>query len=233
MGNYLKMRKDIFGSDRSWGDLLKLAKSEGDSVAIVQRAIEDSAASILGKPPVFIGYGIIKKYELKIDNLNVVMFSGQNPFYMAEIRGERRALYKRFDLEKQFGAIIPDAELETEFIDAQVEADEEQAPEDTGVPRSAETNLKDLGFTPKQTKQTLSFSVEQRKVLIDAKLADNDFAASGMLGLSILAPEATNEQIAAWGKLYRQYRPDPKAKGAMSSNDAAAAANVDYASEVK
>ena len=85
----------------------------------------------------------------------------------------------------------------------------------------------------KQTKQQSAFTPEQRKVLIDAKLADNDFAASGMLGLSILAPEATNEQIAAWGKLYRQYRPDPKAKGAMLSNDAAAAANVDYASEVK
>jgi len=236
MGNYLKMRKEIFSNDRSWADLLKLARQDGDAIELVRQAIEDSSAATLGKPPVFIGYGIIKKFEIKVDGTSISMYSGQNPYYMAEIRAERRALYKRFDLEKQFGAIMPDAEYEAEILDAQVEAEEENAPEESGAPRTKEQNIQQLGFeskVPAPMKQTeptpLMWTAEQKQYLIDAKLAGNDFAANGMLGLSILKLGATKEQIIEWGTLYRKYRPDPKAKDALSSQEAAIRANKEFA----
>lgn len=235
MGNYLKMRKEIFGSDRSWTDLLKLAYTENNAIELVRRAIEDSAAVALGKPPVFIGYGIIKKFEIKADSSSISMYSGQNPYYMAEIRAERRALYKRFDLEKQFGAITPDAEYEAEFLDAQFEAEEEKAPEENGAPRTREQNIEQLGFestVPAPMKKTeptpLIWTAERKQYLIDAKLANNEFAANGMLGLSTLKLDATKEKIIEWGTLYRKYRPDPKAKDALSSQEAALRANEEF-----
>lgn len=150
MGNYLNMRKQVFGNDRSWTDLLKLAREDGNAQTIVQKAIEDTAALILGNPPIVTGYGIVKNFELKKDGDKIKrpleMFSGQNPYYMAEVRAERRALYKRFDLEKQFGAIVEDVETLTEAIDAQVDAEEEHAPE-VEAPRTQAENLSQLGFS--------------------------------------------------------------------------------------
>lgn len=150
MGNYLNMRKQVFGNDRSWTDLLRLAREDGNAQTLVQKAIEDTAALILGNPPISIGYGIVKNFELKKDGQSVVrplaMNSGQNPYYMAEIRAERRALYKRFDLEKQFGAIVDDAEILAETVDAQIDAEEELAPETTEAPRTQAENLQQLGF---------------------------------------------------------------------------------------
>jgi hypothetical protein len=152
MGNYLSMRHLIFSNHSSWKDLLKLASSEGDAVANVQAAIENTAKDILGNPPIVAAYCIVKNSELKKDdNKNIIrplqMFSGQNPYYMAEIRAERRALYKRFDLEKQFGAIVDGAELEAEAIDAEFDAVEEHAPEATEAPRTREENVSQLGFS--------------------------------------------------------------------------------------
>jgi hypothetical protein len=152
MGNYLNMRHLIFSNHSSWKDLLKLASSEGDAVANVQATIENTAKDILGNPPIVAAYGIVKNSELKKDdNKNIIrplqMFSGQNPYYMAEIRAERRALYKRFDLEKQFGAIVDGAELEAEAIDAEFDAVEEHAPEATEAPRTREENVSQLGFS--------------------------------------------------------------------------------------
>jgi hypothetical protein len=76
------------------------------------------------------------------------MVNGQNPYYMAEIRAERRALYKRFDLEKRFGAIVDDAELQAEVIDAELEATEDNAPEAVKEePRTQAQNISQLGFS--------------------------------------------------------------------------------------
>jgi hypothetical protein len=152
MGNYLHMRQMIFSNHSSWKDLLKLASSEGDAVANVQTAIENTAKDILGNPPIVVAYGIVKNSELKKDGQkNIVrplqMTNGQNPYYMAEIRAERRALYRRFDLEKKFGAIVDDAELEAETIDAELEATEDNAPEVTKeAPRTQAENISQLGF---------------------------------------------------------------------------------------
>lgn len=152
MGNYLSMRQSIFSNHSSWKDLLKLASSEGDAVANVQTAIENTAKEILGNPPIVAAYGIVKNSELKKSNNQLVrplqMSNGQNPYYMAEIRAERRALYKRFDLEKKFGAIVDDAELAAEVIDAEVEATEDQTPEAVAeMPRTREENVSQLGFS--------------------------------------------------------------------------------------
>lgn len=152
MNNYLSMRQSIFSNHSSWKDLLKLAQQEGDAVSIVQKAIEESAKSILGNPPIITSYGIIKNQELKHDGNNLVrplqMTNTQNPYYMAEIRAERKALYKRFDLEKQFGAIINDAEDMAEVLEGQVEADEELAPEPIKdiTHKTTAQNLAELGF---------------------------------------------------------------------------------------
>jgi len=50
------------------------------------------------------------------------------------------------------------------------------------------------------------WSQAQRSALIDAGLADNDFAAKGMLGLSSLPEDATVETITQWGAIYRENR---------------------------
>ena len=50
------------------------------------------------------------------------------------------------------------------------------------------------------------WSMSQKQVLIDNKLADNDFAAKGMLGLSNLPADATEAEILKWGRVYRQWR---------------------------
>lgn len=152
MGNYLKMRHDIFSNHSSWSDLLRLAREDGDAVAKVQLAIENTAKTILGNPPVITSYGIVKNYELKKDGQNLVrplqMVNTQNPYYMAEIRAERRGLYKRFDLEKQFGAITLDAEDVVEAMDGEVDAAEESVTEHvkSNEPRTKEQNLKEIGF---------------------------------------------------------------------------------------
>jgi hypothetical protein len=150
MGNYLAMRKEIFGNHSSWGDLLKLSREDSDAISKVQLAIENTAKEILGAPPIVTSYGIVKNFELKKDGQKLVvplqMTNGQNPLYMGEIRAERRGLYKRFDLEKQFGAIVEEVGL-AEEMDAIIEAEEEKAPETTTEqPRSREQNLKELGF---------------------------------------------------------------------------------------
>jgi hypothetical protein len=69
------------------------------------------------------------------------------------------------------------------------------------------------------------WTVAQRKALIDASLAKNDFAAKGMLGLSNLPAESTNDEIVAWGKVYRENRYDEEGKNKMTANEAAAIAN--------
>lgn len=152
MGNYLNMRHSIFSNHSSWKDLLRLATTEGEAVATVQTAIENTAKEILGNPPITTSYGIVKNSELKKDDqkklvLPLQMSSGQSPLYMAEIRAERRALYKRFDLEKKFGAIVDDAEQEAEAIDAELEAVEDNAPEVVKEePRTRDENIQQLGF---------------------------------------------------------------------------------------
>jgi hypothetical protein len=50
------------------------------------------------------------------------------------------------------------------------------------------------------------WSFAQKQVLIEEGLADNDFAAKGMLGLSNLREDATEAEILAWGKTYRTRR---------------------------
>jgi hypothetical protein len=152
MGNYLKMRRDIFGDRNSWADLLKIAKEDGDAIANVTKAIEGQSAAILGAPPIITSYGIVKNYELKKDGQNLVrplqMVNTQNPYYMAEIRAERRGLYKRFDLEKQFGAITNDVEDIVEAMDGEIDAAEEVIPETpaSNETRTKEQNLNELGF---------------------------------------------------------------------------------------
>lgn len=67
---------------------------------------------------------------------------------------------------------------------------------------------------------------EQVHVLIENRLAGNEFAARGMLGLSNLPADATEAEILRWGKAYREMRPDPKIKGTPTSEEAASYANL-------
>jgi len=64
------------------------------------------------------------------------------------------------------------------------------------------------------------WTVAQKNALIDEKLAKNDFAARGMLGLSMLPVDATNQEIIEWGKVYRHYRIEEKMKAADAADKA-------------
>ncbi len=232
MRNYLEMRQMIFGNRNSWGDLLKVSREDGDAIANITKTIENQATSILGFPPIIVSYGIVKYHELKKDGDKLMrplqMVNTQNPYYMAEIRAERRGLYKRFDLEKQFGVLDAAALDAAEEMDAVIEAEEDKAPEvTTQEPRTQEQTLRELNpdFVKPEIKQERIWTVAQKQVLIDTKLAGNDFAAKGMLGLSNLPQDANEAQIRKWGELYRERRPDPKAKDSPSSADAALYAN--------
>lgn len=72
------------------------------------------------------------------------------------------------------------------------------------------------------------WSVAQKQALIDEGLAENDFAARGMLGLSNLPGDATQAEIAAWGKLYRTRRTDinPATEKPYTTQQAAELANA-------
>lgn len=67
------------------------------------------------------------------------------------------------------------------------------------MPRPAET-------VTDKTQDARMWSVAQKQVLIDNHLAENDFAAKGMLGLSNLPNDATEAEILKWGKIYRTVR---------------------------
>lgn len=75
------------------------------------------------------------------------------------------------------------------------------------------------------------WSVAQKQALIDEKLADNDFAAKGMLGLSCLAEDATEAEIVHWGKLYRARRSEinPETNKPYTTQQAAEWANTEFA----
>lgn len=74
---------------------------------------------------------------------------------------------------------------------------------------------------------TTIWTAAQKQALIDEKLADNDFAAKGMLGLSNLPNDATQAEIIAWGKLYKTTRvsTNPNTGKVYTANEAAAIAN--------
>lgn len=74
------------------------------------------------------------------------------------------------------------------------------------------------------------WTVAQKQALIDNKLAQNDFAAKGMLGLSDLPGDATPSEVVDWGKLYRQFRTsiNPDTQKANTAPEAAKLANFEY-----
>jgi hypothetical protein len=161
MRQYLEMRQLVFGNDRSWTDLLKLAREDAADMNKIREAIEDNAAAILGKPPVTIGVGIVKSSEYAWDNGKIArplkLKSGQSAAYMCDIRAERRAIYKRFDLVKIYGKFEnTDAEDLIEEADyADVDAQEEEpAPEGGAQPEPEATRteadiLDELGYGKK------------------------------------------------------------------------------------
>jgi AAA domain len=71
------------------------------------------------------------------------------------------------------------------------------------------------------------WTIAQRNILVSEKLADNDFAAKGMLGLSNLTQDATEAEILKWGKIYRKKRNEinPDTKKAFLAIQAAEYAN--------
>lgn len=177
MTAYMKIRSMIFVNLSSWGDLLKISSDASGDVNAVRRAVEDVALESLGKPPVVISYGIVKTYELKKEGQNIArplqMTNGQNALYMAEIRAERRALYKRFDIEKTFGSLDAEAEVEkmdSEFIDG--EFSEDYQPEDKHQEqkeRSQSQDLRDLGFDEPQQQPTTPAPAQQSPTTPDQR----------------------------------------------------------------
>ena len=83
--------------------------------------------------------------------------------------------------------------------------------------KKAEPKEQDESLLPKDSRP---WSVAQKNALIKAELAKNDFAARGMLGLSMLPIDASPNEIVAWGKVYRGYRETMlAADAAQKAND--------------
>lgn len=182
-----------------------------------------AAKEVCGPRPSWVGYGYSKKSEP----------SRMNKVQLARKRSEADALKKRIVIP--FGAQMAEVDVSPEYVDAE----SEESPKHTRA-----ESLHDLGFTDEEkhheiglgnlekdypekqpVKDNRIFTVAQRQVLIENKLAGNDFAAKGMLGLSNLPQDATEAEILKWGKLYRENRPDPKAANAPTAEEAAQYAN--------
>ena len=69
------------------------------------------------------------------------------------------------------------------------------------------------------------WTVAQKNALIEAGLAQNDFGAKGMLGLSNLPANATVEQVVTWGTIYRGERMNPDGSQKLPAAEAAKIAN--------
>ena len=80
--------------------------------------------------------------------------------------------------------------------------------------------------TAKAEKKPRMWTAQQKAYLVEAELAENDFAAKGMLDLSILKENASKTTIVSWGKYYRASRDDDNTSdiAAMSANGKYAAA---------
>lgn len=140
MGAYLKLRGMVFEINRLPQDILKMAKEDGEAMTILKNMIEQTALELLGKPPVTIGVGIVKKYEAE----NRIKKAGLSPTHISAIRAERAALRKRFDLDLVFGG-NDETWQEADAVDAVVETVEDVTAE-TDAPRTHEQNMKELGF---------------------------------------------------------------------------------------
>lgn len=140
MGAYLKLRGMVFEINRLPADILKMAKEDGEAMTILKNMIEQTALELLGKPPVTIGVGIVKKYEAE----NRIKKAGLSPTHISAIRAERAALRKRFDLDLVFGG-SDETWQEVDAIDATVENIDAEAAK-TDAPRTEKQNLKELGF---------------------------------------------------------------------------------------
>lgn len=152
MREYLRLRQMIFESNRVPADILKMAQTESAAITALTEAINQSALSILGDPPIVRGVGIVKKWEAA----GRIKQAGLNPLHIAKIRAERAALRLRFDLDLVFGG-NDDAWQESEMIDVQAEAAEDETAHTDAAPATAaesvqysrekaEQAMKDLGF---------------------------------------------------------------------------------------
>lgn len=98
------------------------------------------------------------------------------------------------------------------------------------TPETPAQSLGGMKSAPKSEDKRL-WKLNQKQCLIDAGLADSDFSAKGMLGLSDLPEDATEAEILAWGHIYRPYRDEVGADGKKvhTAIEAAEYANAEYA----
>jgi hypothetical protein len=90
MTAYLKLRGMIFELNRLPENILTLSKDQAQSLTALKTAIEQTSLELIGKPPVTIGVGIVKKYEAE----NRLKKSGLSPDHISAIRAERAASMK-------------------------------------------------------------------------------------------------------------------------------------------
>jgi hypothetical protein len=123
-----------------------------------------------------------------------------------------------------------DAEpIDAQFSDLAKSLDAQD--DDPEAQRSREQSLRELGFdtqTPPPAPlppAPSEWPAATLQVLVAAGLAKNDFAAKGMLGLSNLRLDDTDEAVKLWGTLYREKRGAKPTKDSPTSSEAAAYAN--------
>lgn len=155
----------------------------------------------LGAAPVTVGVGVWRQGEK----------TKMRPAHCAMFRAEKDALKRRFDIlwsvsvEGHEIAVAPNGdedEPDTDEIEAEyIDLEEDQAdPED-----KTEKIMQDLGYDPLPAKP----KVDMVALLVENKLAQNEFAARAMIGL-MQPPSADPDRVLAWARVYRGHRDSGK-----------------------
>jgi len=197
MGRYLAMSKEVASIYR--------AQTVGDNSPLI--GWKDELHDILGKPPVFIGYGIVRSTEF--DRMKTARLSVN---HQAEIRAERQALRLRFDLDMlgqmpasngdEAEAAIADGVIEEDVVevsawDLPVGQDEAEVKirEDATADQSASK-------MPAHVKGMVAPILQE---LVDKHLAENVPAAAAIInGLGLIGKPS--EQVIAKVRIYRGWR---------------------------
>lgn len=172
----------------------------------------DDAKAEIGMTPRIVGIGIAtagERSKLKIHQ-------------RAQKRAEADAIKKRFDVS--FGAGVY-TESDKEVLAMNTDAIDGQA---SYLDDGGNDNETDYVEENAEQPEPKAFSPAQEKILIDAGLANSDFAARGMLNLSCLPFTADADEIKKWGALYRSQRTGLDGKNLHSASESADFANAHY-----
>lgn len=203
--------RDSISGGRYIVDTIKLKQA-----GLTKAEIED----IIGKPPVWVGYGVVKNYELR--------YIKQTPLALAKKRAESDATNQRFDLPFANESLAED--IAPEFVE-QLESgdDPNDEPIIEGEARTVAENMNALGYdepfftehdtAPDEHEPEPSEQPEQPRsnasntgfnpvaAIVEWGHAQNNYEAAAILNKSPYAKtKMTPDELKAWTAKYRGWR---------------------------